>query len=71
MKAKLIFQFTHFCGSMVGEVTSQRLLSIKIRSMRIKFYGQSGNGNRSLRWKGMIEKLQLSKKNLFTYFLSE
>lgn len=54
MKAKLIFQFTHFCGRVVGEVTSQRPLSLKICSIRKKFYGQSGNGNRSSRWKGMI-----------------
>lgn len=54
IKAKVIFQFTHFCGRVVGELTSQSLLSIKICSIRIKFYGQSGNGNRSSKWKGMI-----------------
>lgn len=39
--------------------------------IRMEFCGQSGNGNRSSRWKGMIEKFQLSKKNLFVFFLSE
>lgn len=39
IKAKVIFQFTHFCGRVVGELTSQSLLSIKICSIRIKFYG--------------------------------
>jgi hypothetical protein len=35
--------YIHIFGA--DEVTSQRLLSIKICSVRIKFCGQSGNGN--------------------------
>lgn len=45
---------THFCGRVVDEVIGKRLLSVKICSIGVKSCGQSGNGNRSSRRKGMI-----------------